>query len=41
MAFEEYPGMGMKVQDGVHSTGDSKAAWFKDPDGNILHFNNM
>ena len=41
VAFEEYPGMGMKVQDGVHSTGDFKAAWFKDPDENILHFNNM
>lgn len=41
LTFEEYPDMGMKVADGVHSSGDFKAAWFKDPDGNILHFNNM
>jgi catechol 2,3-dioxygenase-like lactoylglutathione lyase family enzyme len=41
VTFEEYPEMGMKVEDGVHSTGEFKAAWFKDPDGNILHFNNM
>lgn len=41
VTFEEYPDMGMAVSDGVHSQGDFKAAWFKDPDGNILHFNNM
>lgn len=39
--FEEYPDMGMEIRDGVHITGDFKAAWFKDPDGNILHVNNM
>ncbi|MES2445011.1 MAG: VOC family protein [Pseudomonadota bacterium] len=39
--FEEYPDMGMEIRDGVHTTGDFKAAWFKDPDGNILHVNNM
>ena len=41
VAFEEYPEMGMDVHDGVHSIGGFKAAWFKDPDGNILHVNNM
>lgn len=41
VVFEEYPEMGMTVRDGVHRIGDFKAAWFKDPDGNILHFNNM
>ena len=41
VTFEEYTDMGMDVADGVHSQGDFKAAWFKDPDGNILHFNNM
>lgn len=41
VVFENYPEMGMDVADGVHSQGDFKAAWFKDPDGNILHFNNM
>ncbi len=25
----------------VHIMGDMKAAWFKDPDGNILSFSNM
>lgn len=40
VVFEEYPDLGMKIADGVHTAGDFKAAWFKDPDGNILHFNN-
>jgi len=39
--FEEYPEMGMEIRDGIHIGGDFKAVWFKDPDGNILHFNNM
>jgi hypothetical protein len=26
----------MKRQGDVHVSGDMKAAWFKDPDGNIL-----
>jgi catechol 2,3-dioxygenase-like lactoylglutathione lyase family enzyme len=39
--FEEYPSMGMDLDKGVHRQGDFKAAWFKDPDGNILHINNM
>lgn len=39
--FEEYPEMGMDIRDGVHIGGAFKAVWFKDPDGNILHFNNM
>ena len=25
------------AMDGVHSAGEVKLAWFKDPDGNILH----
>ena len=25
----------------VHVAGEFKAAWFKDPDGNILHINNQ
>ena len=41
VTFEEYPDMGMDVSEGVHRQGDFKAAWFKDPDGNILHFNSM
>lgn len=38
--FEQYKDLGMKIQDDVHISGDFKAAWFKDPDGNILHINN-
>lgn len=41
VTFEEYPELGMKVTDGVHTAGEFKAAWFKDPDGNILHLNSM
>jgi len=39
--FEHYPSMGMDYRDGIHSSGDFKAVWLKDPDGNILHLNNM
>ncbi|AQR73734.1 VOC family protein [Sphingomonas sp. LM7] len=41
VTFEEYPVLGMQVSDGIHTAGDFKAAWFKDPDGNILHINSM
>jgi catechol 2,3-dioxygenase-like lactoylglutathione lyase family enzyme len=34
--FEHYDLPGMKRQGDVHVAGDMKAAWFKDPDGNIL-----
>jgi hypothetical protein len=27
---------GTRLEGDVHVTGDHKAAWFKDPDGNIL-----
>ena len=39
--FEEYPDMGMRIENGVHTQDGFKAIWFKDPDGNILHLNNM
>ena len=39
--FEHYPDMPGDYRDGIHSNGDFKAAWLKDPDGNILHLNNM
>lgn len=39
VVFEHYEGM---VRDGdVHRAGEMKLAWLKDPDGNILHINNM
>jgi catechol-2,3-dioxygenase len=38
--FEHYDLPGLKRDGDVHLMGDFKAAWFKDPDGNILHINN-
>jgi catechol 2,3-dioxygenase-like lactoylglutathione lyase family enzyme len=40
VAFEHYDMPGMTRQDDIHAMGDFKAAWFRDPDGNILHINN-
>lgn len=37
VSFEHYPGM--DYSDGIHSAGDFRMVWFKDPDGNILHIN--
>jgi catechol 2,3-dioxygenase-like lactoylglutathione lyase family enzyme len=34
--FEQYDLPGMTRQGDVHVAGDMRAAWFKDPDGNIL-----
>ena len=34
--FEEYDMPGLKTEDGVATMGDTRAAWLKDPDGNIL-----
>jgi catechol 2,3-dioxygenase-like lactoylglutathione lyase family enzyme len=36
ITFEHYDFPGVKLQGDVHVIGKSKAAWFKDPDGNIL-----
>jgi catechol 2,3-dioxygenase-like lactoylglutathione lyase family enzyme len=36
VVFEEYDMPGMKTENGVVSMGDTRAAWLKDPDGNIL-----
>lgn len=39
--FEHYPDMpGVQLNGDVHSMGKEKAAWFKDPDGNILCIHN-
>jgi catechol 2,3-dioxygenase-like lactoylglutathione lyase family enzyme len=40
LRFEHYELPGLQRDGDVHSAGDFKAAWFKDPDGNILHINN-
>lgn len=37
--FEHYEGM--ELRGDIHVAGDFKMVWFKDPDGNILHLNNM
>jgi catechol-2,3-dioxygenase len=34
--FEHYDFPGAKRTGDIHETGRTKAAWFKDPDGNIL-----
>jgi catechol 2,3-dioxygenase-like lactoylglutathione lyase family enzyme len=34
--FEHYDMPGMQREGDVHIAGTTKAAWFKDPDGNIL-----
>lgn len=36
VSFEEYDLPGLKTVNGVASIEDTKAAWFKDSDGNIL-----
>jgi catechol 2,3-dioxygenase-like lactoylglutathione lyase family enzyme len=41
VAFEHYTMPGARHDGDVHVIGDFKAAWFKDPDGNILHINNQ
>jgi catechol 2,3-dioxygenase-like lactoylglutathione lyase family enzyme len=37
VVFERYDLPGMEWRDGWHEAGAVKLAWFKDPDGNILH----
>lgn len=39
-AFEHYPDIG-RLDGNVHRAGPAKLVWLKDPDGNILHINNM
>jgi catechol 2,3-dioxygenase-like lactoylglutathione lyase family enzyme len=34
--FEEYDLPGLKTENGIATVGDERAAWFKDPEGNIL-----
>ena len=39
--FEHYDFPDMALKGDVHVSGDMKAAWFKDPDGNILNLVNQ
>jgi catechol-2,3-dioxygenase len=40
VTFEHYDMPGGRREGDIHLFGDFKAAWFKDPDGNILHIHN-
>jgi catechol 2,3-dioxygenase-like lactoylglutathione lyase family enzyme len=39
--FEHYDMPDMTLKGHIHSAGDFKIAWFKDPDGNIIALMNM
>jgi len=43
VVFEDYdlPDMGIKTVNGIADMGDNKAAWFKDPEGNIVNIATM
>ena len=41
VAFEHYDMPGITREGDVHVMGELKAAWFKDPDGNILNLVNQ
>lgn len=41
VAFEHYDDMPGQREGNVHVMGGFRAAWFTDPDGNILHINNQ
>jgi catechol 2,3-dioxygenase-like lactoylglutathione lyase family enzyme len=36
VTFEEYDMGDIKTENGIATIGEARAAWFKDPDGNIL-----
>jgi len=40
VTFEHYDMPGMAREGDLHVAGDTKVAWFKDPDGNILNLIN-
>ena len=39
VVFEHYDMPGVTLNGDIHEAGPAKMAWFKDPDGNILHIN--
>lgn len=42
VVFEHYADMDdTRLAGDIHVSGDMKTVWFKDPDGNLLHLNNM
>ena len=36
VVFEEYDFPGLKTEKGIANTGETRAAWFKDSEGNII-----
>ena len=36
MVFEEYDFPGLKTEKGIAQTGETRAAWFKDSEGNMV-----
>ena len=36
VVFEEYDFPGLKTNNGIAQTGDARAAWFKDSEGNMI-----
>lgn len=41
VVFEHYDLPGMELRGDLHVMDDFRAAWFKDPDGNVLHINSF
>jgi predicted enzyme related to lactoylglutathione lyase len=41
VTFEEYDLPDLKTENGIAAVGDVRAAWCKDPDGNILAFESV
>ena len=42
VTFEQYDDLPETTREGdIHTMGDFKAVWFKDPDGNIINLTNM
>lgn len=41
VAFEHYPDMDGEFDGAIHRSGGMRLVWIKDPDGNLLHFNDM
>ena len=41
VGFEHYDMPGLTLEGDIHVGGKARLVWLKDPDGNILHINNM
>lgn len=41
IAFEHYPDLDGEFDGAIHRSGGMRLVWLKDPDGNILHLNDI